>query len=93
MITLSEAGLDQAARVRRAVSDYIVHHRDDAVAELDFFRAMPILRHAIEAAASRAHRKWWEAPAPMADPLQCPAGVREVPLQQGVRLTGSTVLR
>ena len=38
-------------RVRRAVSDYIAHHRDDAVAELDFYRAMPILRHVIKAAA------------------------------------------
>ena len=38
-------------RVRRAVSDYIAHHRDDAVAELDFFRAMPILRQVIKAAA------------------------------------------
>ncbi len=38
-------------RVRRAVSDYIAHHRDDAVAELDFHRAMPTLRRAIKAAA------------------------------------------
>ena len=38
-------------RVRRAVSDYIAHHRDDAVAELDFYRAMPTLRRAIKAAA------------------------------------------
>ena len=38
-------------RVRRAVSDYIAHHRDDAVAELDFCRAMPTLRHVIKAAA------------------------------------------
>ena len=37
-------------RVRRAVSDYINHHRDDAVAELDFYRAMPVLRHVIKAA-------------------------------------------
>ena len=38
-------------RARRAVSDYIAHHRDDAVAELDFYRAMPTLRHVIKAAA------------------------------------------
>ncbi len=38
-------------RVRRAVSDYIAHHRDDAVAELDFYRAMPTLRSVIKAAA------------------------------------------
>ena len=41
MIALSEADFDQAARVRRAISDYIAHLRDDAVAGLDFFRAMP----------------------------------------------------
>lgn len=38
-------------RVRRAVSDYIAHHRDYAVAELDFFRAMPTLPRTIKAAA------------------------------------------
>ena len=38
-------------RVKRAVSDYIAHHRDDAVAELDFYRTMPLLRHVIKAAA------------------------------------------
>ena len=38
-------------RARRAVSDYIVYHRDDAVAELGFYRAMPNLRQVIKAAA------------------------------------------
>ena len=67
-------------RIRRAVSDYIAYHRGDAVAELDFYRAMPILRHVIKAGSSCAHRGRQEAPAPMADSLQCPPGVREVPL-------------
>ena len=38
-------------RVRRAVSDYIAHHRDDAAAELNFYRAMPIFRRVIKAAS------------------------------------------
>ena len=38
-------------RVQRAVSDYIAHHRDDADAELDFYRVMPIRRHVITRAA------------------------------------------
>ena len=38
-------------RVRRAVSDYIEHHRDDAADELDLYRMMPRLRRVIEAAA------------------------------------------
>ena len=44
-------------RVRRAVSDYIAHHRDEAVAELDFYRAMPILRHVIKAPRASEQRR------------------------------------
>ena len=55
-------------RVRRAVSDYIAHHRDDAADELEFYRMMPRLRHVIEAAAlartadGRKHPHQWRIP-------------------------------
>ena len=38
-------------RVEQAVSDYIAHHRKDAIKELQFYRDMPTLGHAIMRAA------------------------------------------
>ncbi|MXY22660.1 MAG: hypothetical protein F4Y49_15165 [Dehalococcoidia bacterium] len=38
-------------RVAQAVSDYIAHHRKDAIKELQFYRDTPTLGHAITRAA------------------------------------------
>ena len=46
---VSDAVIGQ--RAEQAVSDYLEYHRDDAAAELHFYRAMPTLRHAIRGAA------------------------------------------
>ncbi len=46
---VSDAVIGQ--RAEQAVSDYLEYHRDDAAAELHFYRAMPTLRHAIRRAA------------------------------------------